>query len=147
MRCLNCKREIPNTAKICMHCEAPVMEGPTEDELAAARDLLEQLPPDVFADLQRTVNDSATAEEFVNSIFVGDCPKCHSTSTGDCENDPEIGELLVGRCYDCGQLWCTECLALLTPEAPACPCWDEDLPDEDEIDDEDDEEGDDEEEI
>ena len=57
--------------------------------------------------------------------FVGACPKCEGTNTGDCENDPEIDELLVGRCYDCGQLWCTECLRLLEPQAAYCECWDE----------------------
>jgi hypothetical protein len=45
---------------------------------------------------------------------------------GNCEDDPEIEELLVGRCYECGKLWCIECRELLTPDNPKCPCWDED---------------------
>ena len=40
MRCLNCHHDIPDTAKICAHCEAPVMEEPTEEEMEAARALL-----------------------------------------------------------------------------------------------------------
>ena len=79
------------------------MEEPTAEEIEAARALLEQLPPELAAELQQAVFDSATAEEFVDRIFVGDCPKCQSSHTGNCENDPEIAELLVGRCYDCGQ--------------------------------------------
>jgi hypothetical protein len=126
MRCWNCRRAIPETAKICVHCEARVGEEPTAEELEAARSLLEQLPPEVAAELQRTALDSATANEFVDRIFVGDCPRCQSSDTGSCEEDPEIGELLVGRCYACGQLWCTECLKLLSPKRPVCACWDED---------------------
>ena len=126
MRCWNCDRDIPKTAKICGYCESPVEEEPTEEEMAAARDLLESLPPDAVADLHRVIRDTATAEEFLDRIFVGDCPKCGGTHTADCEDDLEIGEMLVGRCYDCGQLWCTECLRLLEPTAASCPCWKED---------------------
>jgi hypothetical protein len=131
MRCFNCNRDIPDTAKICAHCETPVVEAPTADEMAAAREMLERLPPDVMAELEQTIRESDTADDFINRIFVGECPKCAGTHTGDCENDPEIGELLVGRCYDCGQLWCTECLRLLQPQAAFCECWDEE-PTEDE---------------
>jgi hypothetical protein len=125
MRCRNCNRELPPQAKVCGHCEAPVAEEPTREEMEAARALLEQLPPEAAAELQALFRDSATADEFVNHIFVGNCPACESENTGDCENDPEIGHLLVGRCYDCGQLWCTECLKLLNPKAVVCECWDE----------------------
>ena len=95
--------------------------------MEAARDLLERLPPDVLAEMHQLVLDSNTADEFVERVFVGDCPKCGSTDTGDCEDDPEINELLVGRCYECGQLWCTECLRLLSPQVALCPCWDEEI--------------------
>jgi hypothetical protein len=132
MHCWNCNRTLPETAKVCGHCEAPVMEEPTVEEMEAAAAFLEQLPPETAAELQRAILDSDTADEFVNRIFVGNCPKCDSDNTGDCENDPEIAELLVGRCYDCGQLWCTECERLLEPKAAVCKCWDEEeLPEED----------------
>jgi len=129
MRCLNCNREIPDKAKMCGHCEAPVIEPPTPEEMEAARAFLDQLPADAAAELHQALLNSDTAEEFADSILVGNCPKCDGVNTGDCEDDPEIGELLVGRCYDCGQLWCTECLRLLTPKAATCPCWDEDIED------------------
>ena len=134
MQCPNCKREIPETAKVCKHCEAAVVPEPTREEMNAARAFLEQLPPDTLAELQQMFDESETAEQFANRIMVGECPKCKSQNTGDCEDDPEINELLVGRCFDCGQLWCTECRRLLKPEAAFCECWedDEDLDDDDE---------------
>ena len=54
------------------------------------------------------------------------CPKCGSHDTGNCGNDPEINDLMVGRCYDCGQLFCTECGRLLEPQSASCDCWDDD---------------------
>jgi hypothetical protein len=126
MNCWSCNRPIPETATICAHCEAPVMPEPTPEEWEAARQLLENLPPEAAAELQQALLSSSTGEEFVDRIFVGDCPKCQSTNTGNCESDPEIAELLVGRCFDCGQLWCTECCQLLQPQRAFCPCWDDD---------------------
>ena len=127
MRCWNCGKDIPDTAKICGFCEAEVKDEPTEEEQRIVGELLGEMPPEVLEELRATFVENETAKEFVNRIFVGDCPRCGSTETGDCENDPEIGELLVGRCYQCGQLWCTECLRLLKPDAPQCECWDEDV--------------------
>jgi len=134
MHCQNCRKEIPTSAKVCLYCEATVEPAPTDEEMEAARHILTQMPPDILADLQAAIRDSETCKAFVNSIFVGDCPACNSSKTGDCENDPEIEELLVGRCYDCGTLWCTECLQLLDAKAPECACWDE--PDEHDLGDE-----------
>jgi hypothetical protein len=126
MRCWNCNRDIPPTAKACVHCEAPVMEEPTAEEMEAACALLEQMPPEVAAEFQQLFLESDTAEEFADRIMVGNCPACDSHNTGNCANDPDIGELLVGRCFNCGQLWCTECCRLLEPQAAVCPCWEED---------------------
>lgn len=118
-------RNVPKNAKVCGHCEAKIETAPTEDEIQAAQQFLHDLPPDLLKELQATFAESATAEEFADRILVGPCPKCGSDETGDCEDDPEIGELLVGRCFQCGQLWCTECDKLLTVKKPECPCWDE----------------------
>ena len=126
MICWNCSRTIPDSAKVCSHCEAPAEPAPTAEELKIARNLLEGLPPEAMAELQSAFLASDTADDFVNRIFVGDCPKCGGSKTGNCEGDPEIDCILVGRCYDCGQLWCTECEKLLTAAAPECECWDED---------------------
>ena len=125
MRCWNCNRRVRKGAKICVHCEADLREKPSSEEAKAVLDILEQMPPDVRAELEEAMRSSRTAEEFVNAVMVGSCPRCGSSQTSDCENDPEINELLVGRCYECGQLWCTECEKLLERNALKCPCWDE----------------------
>jgi hypothetical protein len=126
MHCWNCGKKISDKAKVCQFCETPVQAEPTADEEEAVWELLQQMAPKAMEELQAAFADSSTAEEFVNRIMVGPCPKCDSTETGHCENDPEIGELLVGRCFRCGQLWCTECGQLLKPDAPLCECWSED---------------------
>lgn len=126
MRCWNCGHKVTKKARVCGHCEADLSEAPSAEEAAAVMELLEQMPPDVFADLTAAMSESSSAEEFANRIMVGPCPNCGSEQTGDCEADPEINELLVGRCYECGHLFCTECGNGLTRKNPHCDCWDED---------------------
>jgi hypothetical protein len=126
MRCWNCGRKVTKKAKICEHCEADLTQTPTPEEEAAVMELLGQMPPDVLAELGQAMESSTTAEEFANLIMVGPCPSCGSDDTGDCDADPEINELLVGRCYDCGQFWCTECGNALTRDNLHCDCWEED---------------------
>ena len=140
MKCWNCGKNIPDAAKVCRHCEAAVVAGPSEEEEEAIGDFLSNAPPEAMEELRAAFAKSDTAEEFVDRIFVGDCPKCGSEDTGNCEADPEIEDFLVGRCYQCGQLWCTECRRLLDPTAPSCDCLDDDE-DEDEFYDDDDEIG------
>lgn len=125
MHCWNCNRKVKKTAKVCVHCEADLTDAPKPEEFEAALEVLKNLPPDMVAEMKDLAKSSDSAEDFVNSIMVGPCPKCQSDHTGDCENDPQIGELLVGRCYECGQLWCTECEKLLDAKKPQCACWDE----------------------
>lgn len=127
MNCRNCLKKIPDDAKACPFCEAAVEGEPSPEEIEAVQELLGRMPADVLGELGALIADSDSAEEFVNRIFVGDCPKCNSSDTGDCENDPEIENLLVGRCYQCGHMWCTECEKPLDPKSPDCPCWDEDI--------------------
>ena len=126
MRCWNCGKRIPDAAKVCRFCEAAVQAKPTEEEEQVVRETARANAAGSVQELHAAIADSRTAEEFVNRIFVGDCPKCGSQDTGDCEHDPEIDCLLVGRCYQCGQLFCTECHTLLQPDAPHCDCWDDD---------------------
>jgi hypothetical protein len=126
MRCWNCGKKIPEDAKVCRFCEATVEDEPGEAEKDVVRDLLAQMPPEAIEGLCAAFEGSNTAEEFADRIFVGNCPKCNSEETGNCEADPEIGELLVGRCYKCGQHWCTECGRLLERDSPSCECWEED---------------------
>ena len=125
MKCTNCGKEIHDSATMCQFCEASVEPEPTEEEKQAVIEFLDQMDPRARKELQDAFRRSNTAEEFVNRIFVGDCPHCASENTGDCEADPEIDNLLVARCFDCGQLWCTMCDRLLDKARIHCECWDE----------------------
>lgn len=127
MNCWNCRKKLPESAKACPFCEAAVEDEPTPEEVGAVQELLGMMPPEVLGELEALMASSESAEALVNRIFVGDCPKCQSSDTGDCEKDPEIDNLLVGRCYQCGHMWCTECEKSLDPTSPECPCWDEEI--------------------
>jgi hypothetical protein len=109
MRCWSCGKTIPDDAKMCPNCEVPVEEEPTADELEAVEGLLSQMPADVRSQIQDALERSSTAEEFANRLMVGDCPGCGSSDTGDCENDLDVNDICVGRCFQCGQLWCLDC--------------------------------------
>ena len=126
MRCWNCGKNLPEKAQRCKFCEAPVEAEPTEEDVEVVRDILEQMPPEALDEFDRVFRQSSSAEDFVNRIMVGECPRCSSTETGDCDKDPEIEDILVGRCYQCGQLWCTECQRLVEAANPHCDCLDED---------------------
>ena len=127
MQCANCGKEIPDDAVMCKFCEARVEPEPSEEEAQAALEVLGKLDPAMRQEFLELMRTSKSADEFANRIFVGDCPKCGSARTDNCENDPEIGELLVGRCSDCGYLWCTMCDRPYKGEP--CECW-EDEPEE-----------------
>lgn len=139
MKCWSCDQEISDTAQRCPHCEAPVEEEPTEEEKAAVMAALDEMDPAILGEFARVLAASSSGEDFVNQIMIGPCPKCDSDSTGDCENDPEIEDPCIGRCAECGQLWCCDCEELFDTVAAAashdCPVWEEfekqldDLPD------------------
>ena len=114
------------------------MAEPSAGEQAAAASLLGAMTPDLLGELHDAIEKSASGEDFVNRIMVGDCPQCGCEQTGDCENDPEIDDPCVGRCFECGQLWCLDCgLFFKDAHQPVdhdCPAWadmDMDLDDED----------------
>jgi hypothetical protein len=125
MRCWNCGRAVSEKARVCGRCEADLTEAPSAEEEAAVRELLEQLPPEVLAELGQAMSESDSAVEFANRIMVGPCPSCGSEQTGDCEADPNVSELLVGRCYECGHVWCSECGNSLTQKKLHYECWDD----------------------
>jgi hypothetical protein len=81
-----------------------------------------------MSELRDAFEKSATGEEFVNRIMVGDCPKGGSSKTADCENDPEIDDPCVARCFESGQLWCPDCGEFFTDDKFAghdCPAWED----------------------
>jgi hypothetical protein len=123
MRCWNCGKRLRAKAKHCAYCEAVVESAPKKEEIDAVLEVLGQMPPEAMEEFRAAFEGSKTAEEFADRILVGDCPSCGGTDVGNCEADPEIEELLVGRCYQCGQLWCIECRRLLTRDEPTCKCW------------------------
>jgi hypothetical protein len=135
MICWSCQEAIPDTAERCPHCEAEVELEPTEDEKTAVQSALSSMVPKVIRELHDAFEESATGEEFVNRIMIGDCPTCGSSDTGDCEHDPEIDDPCVARCLACGQLWCPDCGELFKDDRFAdhdCPAWEEmDLGDDD----------------
>ena len=93
----SCHTEIADPAKYCPFCEAEVVAEPSEDELAAAANALAGLSPEVLSQIRDAFEESATGEEFVDRILVGDCPQCGNWKTGDGENDPKIADPCGGR--------------------------------------------------
>ena len=122
---LELRKDDPGHGQGLPFCEAAVADEPTESDKDVVRDILGQMPPEALDELGAAFENSETAEDFTDRIFVGDCPKYGSEDTGNCDADPEIEELLVGRCYQCGQLWCTECGRLLERDSPSCECCEE----------------------
>lgn len=134
MICWSCQKEISDTAQRCPQREAEVMEEPTEEEKGAALNALASMEPEVMSELRAAFAKSATDEESVNRIMVGDCPKCGSSKTAECENDPDIDDPCVARCFEWGQLWCPDCGAFFTDNFAdhECPAWEDvDFDDED----------------
>jgi hypothetical protein len=126
MNCWNCGHAVAENALFCGHCEADMAQAPSTEAMAAVMKVLAQMPPDALGELGEAMAASASGEEFANRIMVGPCPSCGSEHTGDCDADPEINEIRVGRCYECGQFWCCECGNALTRKLLYCACWDED---------------------
>ena len=121
MKCFNCGKDIPGDAKACKFCEAPVEDPPTDEEMELAAGILESMDPELQSVIRAAAKNSATAEEFMARMMVGDCPTCGSDDVGDCGEDPEIEHPCLGRCYECGQLWCLDCGELLDQSAVECP--------------------------
>lgn len=137
MNCWSCQKEIPNNADFCPHCEAEVIAEPSVEERAAAANVLGAMSPDLISELRDAFDKSDSGEDFVNRIMVGDCPQCGCSKTGDCESDPEIDDPCVGRCFECGQLWCLECGEYFKDAQSTehdCPAWEEMDFDDDDLD-------------
>jgi hypothetical protein len=122
MRCWNCNSKLAKEAKVCPRCEAPVEEAPTEEEIEFVGQAFAMLDDESRDALRAAADESKTAEEFANRVLIGDCPKCGSSKVGNCDADPEIEDISIGRCYDCGQLWCTFCDRLLAKGETSCDC-------------------------
>jgi hypothetical protein len=84
------------------------------------RDLPEGLKDEMVKAIEESSAESP--EEFLNEVFVGECPECGSRDTRDCEEVPEVEDITVGSCNTCGYLWCTECGRPVT-KGGACAHW------------------------
>ncbi len=120
MKCSNCGKTIPDGSEVCSFCQLPPDVELTPEDLAMAEELLKEMTPEMLDELQTAFDESGSAEEFANRVLVGPCPQCGSENTSRCEEDPEIDDASVGRCNDCGQLWCCFCDRLLDKSSPAC---------------------------
>jgi hypothetical protein len=127
MRCFHCRKPIPDDAERCQFCGESTKFTAEEEQIA--QQLMDQMDPETVEQFEALLQQCGTADEFVNAVLIGDCPACGSSSTNGCQDDPEIADPSVGRCLDCGQLWCPFCERLLTKAAPSCDCLDEMLAD------------------
>jgi hypothetical protein len=127
---MNCGHNLKDDAKVCVKCEAPVEQPLTDEEIEAVETALGMMSDEARVALLAAFQESQTADEFVNRVMVGDCPACGSSEVGCCENDPEIADITVGRCYACGQLWCTFCDKPFPAGVTHCDCDPSDLEDE-----------------
>lgn len=96
---LECQQEISKTAERCPHCEAETEPAPTGEERVAVTKALADEGPELMAELRNVFEKSSGGEDFVNRVMIGDCSKCDSSQTGDCEHEPEIDDVCVARCF------------------------------------------------
>jgi len=87
-------------------------------------ELFNTLPKDLQEELIKAVeeSDATSPEDFATQIFVGECPQCLSNNTRDCEDVPEIEDIGLGLCKDCGHIWCTYC-GRTVAKGSACEHW------------------------
>ncbi len=120
MLCWSCGKELPEDATRCSYCEADIVSLPNEHEMTAAREFLASMDPDLMSELHEMFESSENGEEFINRLMVGECPACDSDKTGNCEHDPDVDDITIGRCFDCGYMWCTICGTQYEPGQATC---------------------------
>lgn len=116
MWCLKCMRELRGDEERCPDCGEKVDLELIKEAMAEAGKVLDQLDPDIQAELEALAQDSETADEFANAILIGDCANCGSSNLTSCEQDPDINNPCIAHCFDCGKYFCTECRELLEPD-------------------------------
>ena len=133
MNCWNCGYPIETGSKVCRRCESDQTEHEDIDPeaLQDAAANLESIAPGTLESLRELASKHDTTEDLVNAVFVGECPQCNSTKVGDCDDDPDYSNPFLGRCFNCGNVWCTECGYTLKKDEKQCPAEEEhfaDLP-------------------
>lgn len=88
--------------------------------------------------------DRLDRDAFISGIMVGECPRCGSQNTHDCQApdffiNPDTGEIekmgsecgiareiddiTIGHCDDCDFVWCLECGQEIEMNNPVCSHW------------------------
>ncbi len=81
-----------------------------------------ETPTEIENGIRKAFENSDSIEEFHRLTMVGDCPKCGSSKTRDCEDSP-LGDSCVGICLDCAVLWCLECGQVFEEGIRCCDHW------------------------
>jgi hypothetical protein len=125
MKCWNCDKEIPAGAKSCKFCEAKVKRDEPDISPKEAMSALQAagLTGEMLDEMKELARNAETAEEFADSIFIGNCPKCGSEEVANCEETSEIEDVTVARCFGCGLFWCSECGYEMKAGETECPHW------------------------
>lgn len=124
MICLNCGKEVPDKARSCKHCESKIdHDFPLKVEDLQKILLESGLTPEMLEEMGHEARKHNSAQEYANAIFVGTCPKCGSENVSDCDEMDGVEDVTVGRCFDCGLFWCTECGYQLKKGEKHCPHW------------------------
>jgi hypothetical protein len=80
-----------------------------EENLGQFYEVWDTLPEEIRDYLKEAIEESSTKEQFISAIMVGECPKCESANTVDCEEVQGIEDNTLGLCRNCGYFWCLEC--------------------------------------
>lgn len=92
----------------------------SDDEVLV--ETLENLPSYARDLLSRAASGDISEEEFLREVFVGDCPRCESSDTVDCDRVEGVEDVTVGLCNECGFTWCLEC-GVPVDRGEACGHW------------------------
>jgi len=60
------------------------------------------MPEEAREELLRLAQEADSEDEFIRSVFVGDCPDCESAETALAEGPDGEEDLTVGLCKACG---------------------------------------------
>jgi hypothetical protein len=107
---------------------AKANDGPPEQRMRAILSALgvREVDESSVKSLCNMMGQSATEQEFVDAVFVGECPNCGNEKTRSGEEEPGIENPAVGICPKCKALWCTECGVPLSMKKLDCDnpdCW------------------------
>ena len=83
MKCWNCLKETPKERQgPARPAKPPWKTSPHPKKWKRFQKVLDQMPGEVLGELQALMANSESAEEFINQIFVGNCPKCKQLRHG-----------------------------------------------------------------